>query len=85
MTNPQVLILDEATEGLAPKIAREIWAIVRRVRDSGIATVIVDKNFAAINAVTDRNVILMKGRVVFEGPAQELRAREDVRVRYLGV
>ena len=85
MTNPQVLILDEATEGLAPKIAREIWAIVRRVRESGIATVIVDKNFKAVNAVTDRNVILVKGQVVFEGAAQELRAREDVRVRYLGV
>ena len=85
LTNPQLLILDEATEGLAPKIAREIWAIVRRVRESGIATVIVDKNFKAVNAVTDRNVILVKGQVVFEGAAQELRAREEVRVRYLGV
>jgi branched-chain amino acid transport system ATP-binding protein len=85
LTNPQLLILDEATEGLAPKIAREIWAIVRRVRESGIATVIVDKNFKAVNAVTDRNVILVKGQVVFEGAAQELREREDVRVRYLGV
>ena len=85
MTNPGLLILDEATEGLAPKIAREIWAIVRRVRESGIATVIVDKNFKAVNAVTDRNVILVKGQVVFEGAAPELREREDVRVRYLGV
>ena len=85
LTNPQLLILDEATEGLAPKIAREIWAIVRRVRESGIATVIVDRNFKAVNAVTDRNVILVKGQVVFEGAAQELREREDVRVRYLGV
>jgi branched-chain amino acid transport system ATP-binding protein len=85
MTNPELLILDEATEGLAPKIAREIWAIVRRVRETGIATVIVDKNFAAVNAVTDRNVILAKGRIVFEGAAQELRAREEVRTRYLGV
>jgi branched-chain amino acid transport system ATP-binding protein len=85
LTNPQLLILDEATEGLAPKIAREIWAIVRRVRESGIATVIVDKNFKAVNAVTDRNVILVKGQVVFEGSAQELREREEVRVKYLGV
>ena len=85
LTNPQLLILDEATEGLAPKIAREIWAIVRRVRESGIATVIVDKNFKAVNAVTDRNVILVRGQVVFEGAARELREREDVRVRYLGV
>jgi branched-chain amino acid transport system ATP-binding protein len=85
MTNPQLLILDEATEGLAPKIAREIWAIVRRVRESGIATVIVDKNFKAVNAVTDRNVILVKGQVAFEGSAQALLAREDVRQRHLGV
>ena len=85
MTNPKLLILDEATEGLAPRIAREIWAIVRRVGESGIATVIVDKNFKAVNAVTDRNVILVKGQVVFEGQAHELRAREDVRLRYLGV
>jgi len=85
LTNPELLILDEATEGLAPKIAREIWAILRQVGESGIATVIVDKNFAAVNAVTDRNVILVKGQVVFEGAAQELREREDVRVRYLGV
>ena len=85
MTYPQILILDEATEGLAPKIAREIWSIVRRVRESGIATVIVDKNFRAVNAVTDRNVILVKGQVVFEGASQELRDREEVRMRYLGV
>ena len=85
MTNPELLILDEATEGLAPRIAREIWAIVRRVRESGIATVVVDKNFNAVNAVTDRNVILVKGQVVFEGDARDLRDREDVRLRYLGV
>ena len=85
MTNPELLILDEATEGLAPKIAREIWTIVRKVRESGIATVIVDKNFAAVNAITDRNLILVKGEVVYEGPAAELRERPDVHQRYLGV
>jgi branched-chain amino acid transport system ATP-binding protein len=85
MTNPELLILDEATEGLAPKIAREIWRIVRAVGESGIATVIVDKNFAAVNAITDRNLILVKGEVVFEGTAAGLRARPDVHQRYLGV
>ena len=85
MTNPELLILDEATEGLAPKIAREIWTIVRKVRESGIATVIVDKNFAAVNSITDRNLILVKGEVVYEGPAAELRERPDVHQRYLGV
>ena len=85
MTNPELLILDEATEGLAPKIAREIWRIVRAVGESGIATVIVDKNFAAVNTITDRNLILVKGEVVFDGPAAELRARPEVHRRYLGV
>ncbi|CAN0159519.1 unnamed protein product [Phaeothamnion confervicola] len=85
MTNPDLLILDEATEGLAPLIAREIMRIVGLVRESGIATVIVDKNFAAVNAITDRNVILVKGEVVYAGPADELRAKPDVHLRYLGV
>ena len=67
MTNPDLLILDEATEGLAPLIAMEIWRIVKEIRRTGIATVIVDKNFAAVNALADRSVILVKGRVVFEG------------------
>jgi len=85
MTNPELLILDEATEGLAPRIAREIWAIVRRVREAGIAVVIVDKNFKAVNAVTDRSVILVKGRVVYEGASTELAARDDIRLAHLGV
>jgi branched-chain amino acid transport system ATP-binding protein len=85
MTNPQLLILDEATEGLAPLIAREIWALVREVARSGIATVIVDKNFAAVNAITARNVILVKGEVAYQGPAAELRARPEIHLRHLGV
>ena len=85
LTNPDLLILDEATEGLAPLIAREIMRIVGVVKASGIATVIVDKNFAAVNAITDRNVILVKGKVVYSGPAAELRARPEVHLRYLGV
>jgi branched-chain amino acid transport system ATP-binding protein len=85
MTNPDLLILDEATEGLAPLIAREIMGIVSLVRGSGIATVIVDKNFRAVNAITDRNVILVKGEVVYSGSADELRAKPDVHLRYLGV
>jgi branched-chain amino acid transport system ATP-binding protein len=85
MTNPDLLILDEATEGLAPLIAREIMRIVGIVRESGIATVIVDKNFGAVNAITDRNVILVKGEVVYSGAADELRAKPDIHLRYLGV
>ena len=85
LTNPDLLILDEATEGLAPLIAREIMRIVGVIKASGIATVIVDKNFRAVNAITDRNVILVKGEVVYSGPASELRAKPDVHLRYLGV
>ena len=70
---------------MAPRIAREIWAIVQRVRDSGIATMIVDKNFRAVNAVGDRNVILVKGNVVYEGSASELLARHEIRLTHLGV
>ena len=85
MTNPQVLLLDEATEGLAPLIAREIWRIVRMIRESGIATVLVDKNWRAISDLTDRNVILVKGRVVFEGTGTELRAQPELLSEHLGV
>ncbi|MSP97675.1 MAG: ABC transporter ATP-binding protein [Betaproteobacteria bacterium] len=85
LTNPELLILDEATEGLAPLIAREIMRIVSMVRASGIATVIVDKNFGAVNAITDRNVILVKGEVVYAGHAADLRAKPEVHLRYLGV
>jgi branched-chain amino acid transport system ATP-binding protein len=85
MTNPELLILDEATEGLAPMVAREIWQIVRRVCASGIATVIVDKNFSAVSAIADRDVILVKGEVVFDGPSAELRAKPELHLRHLGV
>ena len=85
MTNPALLILDEATEGLAPIISREIWAILRAIRATGIAAVIVDKNHAAVTAVADRAVILVKGRVVFADTAAALRARPDVLQRHLGV
>jgi branched-chain amino acid transport system ATP-binding protein len=85
MTNPRLLILDEATEGLAPLIAREIWSIVRAIKDDGIASVIVDKNYRAVTAIADRAVILVKGAVAFEGPSAEVGARADLRERFLGV
>ena len=85
MTNPDGLILDEATEGLAPLIAREIWAIIRRIRESGIAAVIVDKNFAAVSAVSDRCVVLVKGRVALEGSAADLKGQPEILHRHLGV
>lgn len=85
MTNPDLLILDEATEGLAPLIAREIWRIVREIRASGIATVIVDKNQRAITSVSDRSVILVKGAVVFEGASDQLRDQPELIHKHLGV
>jgi branched-chain amino acid transport system ATP-binding protein len=85
LTNPEVLVLDEATEGLAPLIAREIWRMIRAIREAGIATVIVDKNFAAVSAIADRVVILVKGRAVYDGPSGELRAHAELHQRYLGV
>ncbi|MBK5104638.1 MAG: ABC transporter ATP-binding protein [Burkholderiales bacterium] len=85
MTNPDLLILDEATEGLAPKISREIWGIISQIKQAGIATVIVDKNFAAVSAIADRVVILVKGASVYEGSSAELRAQPELRIKYLGV
>ena len=85
MTNPDVLILDEATEGLAPLIAREIWRICSVIKDSGISSIIVDKNWKHVTQVTDRNVILVKGEVVYEGSSQALHADPAVLEQYLGV
>ncbi|MCX7167329.1 MAG: ABC transporter ATP-binding protein [Rhodocyclales bacterium] len=85
MTNPDLLILDEATEGLAPLIAREIWSIIKAIRASGIATVIVDKNYAAVMALADRSVVLVKGRVVFAGASRELSGNTELMHRFLGV
>jgi branched-chain amino acid transport system ATP-binding protein len=85
MTNPDVLILDEATEGLAPLIAREIWRICGVIRETGISSVIVDKNWKHVTQITDRNVILVKGEVVFSGSSDELRSKPQLLEQYLGV
>ena len=66
-------------------IAQEIWRIIRTIRESGIAAIIVDKNFGAVSALTDRNLILVKGRVVFEGTGSELRNQPELLQQHLGI
>jgi len=85
LTNPSLLILDEATEGLAPLIAKEIWRIVGEIRAAGIATVIVDKNYAHVTAITDRNVVLVKGQVAYECDSATARADPAALHAFLGV
>lgn len=72
MTNPHLLILDEATEGLAPLARREIWTCLRRLRDMGQATLLIDKNLAPLCELADRHVIIHKGRAVWQGGSREL-------------
>ncbi|MCC6471468.1 MAG: ABC transporter ATP-binding protein [Alphaproteobacteria bacterium] len=85
VTNPDVLLLDEATEGLAPLIRKEIWRVVVGLKASGLATVIVDKNVHALLDIADRAVILVKGHVVHASSGAELRARPDVLQRHIGL
>jgi branched-chain amino acid transport system ATP-binding protein len=85
MTSPRLLILDEATEGLAPILRDGIWTTIRAIREAGIATVIVDKTVEAILSLVDRAEILVKGAVVFSGPPAALRADPALMRRHLGV
>ncbi len=85
MTNPELLFLDEATEGLAPQIVRDIWRIIAEVRASGIATVVVDKNYRAVLGSTDRAVVLLKGEVALEAKSQALLADPSGLQALLGV
>lgn len=85
MTNPDCLILDEATEGLAPRIVREIWQVIDAVRQTGIATVVVDRNFHTVLSHADRAVVLEKGKVVLDMAASDLLSRPQSLSRYLGV
>jgi branched-chain amino acid transport system ATP-binding protein len=85
MTNPELMILDEATEGLAPLVVAEIWRIIGVIRGTGIASLIVDRNYRAVLEHADRGVVLEKGRVVVEGPSRELLADEPRLHGHLGV
>jgi branched-chain amino acid transport system ATP-binding protein len=85
MTNPKLLILDEATEGLAPLIRAEIWSCLEQLKGERHAIVVIDKNVDALTRFADRHVIIEKGRVVWTGTSAELRADPTVKDRYLHV
>ncbi len=85
MTHPRLLILDEATEGLAPMIVAEIWRVVALVRETGISTLVVDRNFRAVLAHTDRAVVMEKGRLLRDAGAAELAEDSATLTQLLGV
>jgi branched-chain amino acid transport system ATP-binding protein len=85
MTNPRVLILDEATEGLAPLIRAEIWRCLARLKELGLAILVIDKNVGALTRVADRHFLIERGRMVWSGTSRDLAAAPDVQHRYLGV
>jgi branched-chain amino acid transport system ATP-binding protein len=85
MTNPSLLILDEATEGLAPLIRAEIWGCLARLKASGLSILLIDKHVEALTRLADHHYVLERGRVVWNGTSAELRSQADVQHRYLGV
>src|SRR5262245_46832320 len=85
MTNPRLLILDEATEGLAPLIRAEIWQCLTRLRQAGQSLLVIDKNVEALTRIADRHYLIERGRVVWAGTSRELAAAPDVQHRYLGI
>ncbi len=85
MTNPKLLILDEATEGLAPLIRQEIWSCLAQLKAEGQAILVIDKNVSALIPLADRHHIVEKGRVVWAGSSRDLAGDKDLQHRYLGV
>jgi branched-chain amino acid transport system ATP-binding protein len=85
MTNPRLLILDEATEGLAPLIRAEIWQCLTRLKTAGQSILVIDKNVEALTRIADRHYLIERGRVVWSGTSRELAAAPDVQHRYLGI
>ena len=85
MTNPDVLLLDEATEGLAPLIREDIWRVLREIKAAGIACLVVDKNVTRLAEICDRHLLLVKGEIVFDGSSEDLMADADFLHKNLGV
>jgi branched-chain amino acid transport system ATP-binding protein len=85
MTNPRVLILDEATEGLAPLVCAEIYRAIAGLKESGLAILIIDKDLKALTRIADRHHVIEKGRIVWSGGPAELARDREMQHRYLGV
>jgi branched-chain amino acid transport system ATP-binding protein len=85
MTNPKLLIMDEATEGLAPLVRKEIWRGLAVIKKNGQSLLVIDKNLDALMKIADRHYIMEKGRVVWSGTTAELAANNQLKSRYLGV
>ena len=85
MTNPRLLILDEATEGLAPLIRAEIWRCLERLKADRLAILVIDKNVEALTRIADRHYLIERGRMVWSGTSAELAAAPDIQHRYLGI
>jgi branched-chain amino acid transport system ATP-binding protein len=85
MTNPRLLILDEATEGLAPLVCIEIYRAIESLKASGLSILIIDKDLRALTRIADRHYVIEKGRVVWSGASSELAGNREVQHRYLGV
>lgn len=85
MTNPRLMVLDEATEGLAPLIRQDIWACLRRLKAEGEAILVIDKNVDALSALADRHTVLERGKVVWSGSTGQFLAEPDIKDRFLNV
>jgi branched-chain amino acid transport system ATP-binding protein len=85
MTNPDLILIDEATEGLAPLVARDIWRTIEVIRQEGVAAIVVDKDMRSLSRVVDRVLVIAKGEFVFTGSPAELAAKPDVLERHLGL
>jgi branched-chain amino acid transport system ATP-binding protein len=85
MTNPRLIVLDEATEGLAPLIREEIWGCLAALKADGESILVIDKNVDALSRLADRHVVIEKGAVVWSGTTSQLRATPEIKQRYLQV
>jgi branched-chain amino acid transport system ATP-binding protein len=85
MTNPKLLILDEATEGLAPLIRKEIWQCLKNLKEDGQSILVIDKNIDALTEIADRHYIMEKGQIVWAGTSSELKSNPEIQHQYLGI